>query len=480
MKKNVLIVTVGTRDVQIDEAIAKQLPAEIEVNTNFGPPYSFINPRYAGEYLLTHNEYDEYLQFPIISPVIEYLAQKDKKPDYLLLVVTNQTLADERYRKNDTVHYGFIIEKKLSEIYPEIEFDNYELGFNEDVANLDALYTHFGKQRNDLLLVPPDQVSNVYLLPQGGIDQINMALTLKLTEHFRDKVSMLQITEEGAIHERNFTRHFLKNLDSQKFQFLVSNYYYDSIHLLLSESIYKADGDNDMKLLRPLVAFCHHKVNLNMQMAATALNEIRNKYPEEAALLFKNDYIPGNNKLEPYVDLYLSCKMAYGQQNYKVFMQGTYALFENILRYIILSTDELEDLIIANKKSTEHKLNYKHTFYNELQVYCEVTSQKMNEVLRYRDYQIILDYYLKSGHSLNEHFLRIYKLRDFFNGTAKNWRNETLHGMRPINKSILDQIFNSNGKTYTVNQLFDLLDPVFEVQGFGIYEKINAKIISLL
>ena len=94
----------------------------------------------------------------------------------------------------------------------------------KDVTNIDLLYEYFAKELKDLFLLPFEEIRQIFLLPQGGIDQINTALTLKIIEHFKGKVTQLQNAENSEVIALDFPRRFIQNLNKHKVLELVKNY----------------------------------------------------------------------------------------------------------------------------------------------------------------------------------------------------------------------------------------------------------------
>ncbi len=478
--KNILIATVGTRDVQLMltqedyEAMKIFAPSRFEN----GRPTTFRFARQAGEWLLEHAEYHDRMIIPIIMPVIDKLTSEGNQPDYVLLVYTNQYESTPEFADMDTVHYADLIEQAINNAYPKIKTDVYEVGYGTDVVNMDELYRHFGSRHRDLLLLAPDEVKELYLLPQGGIDQINTALMLRLIEYYRSRVKLLQVKEDGTIQQRNFVKQFLVNLDKQKLKYLVSNFYYDSVFQLLNQKEYDETELGSLDLIKHLNNFCYYKVNLNLPRAVSSFDFIEKKYPDVAARLFEPGYVPRKNPFEPYTDLYISCKMAYHQHNYSLFMQRFYSLLENVWRYMIISTRELADLI--KETNFGFILNKSHIWYVKIKNIINDSAEKP-KLLNYKDYEQILDYYLKTEHKLQPRFVKLYKNRDFFMNNAKKWRNKSVHSMKAINENELNDIFRADGQNkMSVTDIFNLLDEVFEVKEFGMYGKFNIQIISLL
>jgi hypothetical protein len=266
--KNILIITIGTRDVQLTEAALSQAentgllqrnpnptlrnvvdlawsdsenPVQIRTNPGFDQYYLPNVPRKDGETFLTDSRWMALLAFPLIEAPLEWLQQEVKVIDQVLTVYTDQTGKEvaEHHLNNDTLHFNTLVHKFLQKhpVTHNAYFDEYCI--SDEVTNIDYQYNHFEQEKQNFLSVNPSEVSHVFLLAQGGIDQINMALTLRLIEHFPGKVRYLHKAEEARTLERDFPTLFIKNLIWGKAKIPLERYEFGTIETLVDNPIIK-------------------------------------------------------------------------------------------------------------------------------------------------------------------------------------------------------------------------------------------------
>lgn len=250
---NVFIITIGTRDVQffkgelfgngftfknglIEKDQIKVAAYENQIYPEF---ICMAWPRIAGEVILDYwNEFKHLIKLPLIEKTIREIS-KNVTVDRIILVSTNQQdlkLEDENQKKNynrDTTNFSEIIKKHLQTKFSIIginEIINYQI--KEKATNIDYQYNEF-KRACQPIVGDVNQVDNIFLLPQGGIDQINSALTLQLIQAYGDKVEIWQQAEAEQPAPLSFTHLFLKDLLKMKIEGLVEvGEYKTCLHLL--------------------------------------------------------------------------------------------------------------------------------------------------------------------------------------------------------------------------------------------------------
>ena len=268
MKENILIITIGTRDVQTTyELIQKAIEANIlqvesrwvdkntnkefisgiritdtnqvvnlRANTNeqFRDFYIFPSPRQDVITLaqLSANTLG-WLAFPLIANPLDWLQKKIESINYVLTVFTDQNKEDAGYHwKDDTLYFNKLIQNFLRSHTVTADAFYEEYPIKAEPVNIDYQYDHFEQAKGGLLNRTTDDIENIYLLAQGGIDQINTALTLKLIEHFPGKVRYLQQPEDQSVEERKFPRKFLNNLNKAKSIELLNRFDFHAIQRL--------------------------------------------------------------------------------------------------------------------------------------------------------------------------------------------------------------------------------------------------------
>ncbi|GAA4410245.1 hypothetical protein GCM10023187_34610 [Nibrella viscosa] len=267
--KNILIITIGTRDVQTTEAAIRQAITEgkiqiesiysdkekgkdfitkirlietdavIDVRSNinelFPEYYIFPSPRNAGlELAKLSEENKKWLVYPLIDAPLKWLKKELVKVDYVLTVFTNQNKAVAGFHwKDDTLYFNDLIKTYLLQHPTTTNSDIKDYPIEREPINIDFQYEHFERQKGGLLNTPVEEVRHIFLLAQGGIDQINTALTLKLIEHFPGKVRYLQQPEDQEVAERKFPRKFIRNLNKAKAEELLKRYDFHAVQVLI-------------------------------------------------------------------------------------------------------------------------------------------------------------------------------------------------------------------------------------------------------
>ena len=321
--KNYLVITLGTREIQIPvnkieeynfeviEEKGEKFPkyfvqktndssVKIEVRkpSNEFPDFYTISPRTTGKIIDdNYNLFRSIIDFPIVRPAIEYLKQKDVNLDVIMLVYTDQEEAFKsekvkfQNKENDSVYYADIISKLIKE---DVFFANTEIDLfsvSQNVTDIGFQYDYFKKINENLLY--PEKVKQVFLYPQGGIDQINQALTLRLIETFGNKVKQLQNAEGVEFRELDFPSKFLESLAKQQVLALITQADYKAA--LSIRNFMVTYGVCPKQKPDKLLLLAYYRYNLLIDEAkklATTLNTTNFKYS------FYNEMIKGISFLD--------------------------------------------------------------------------------------------------------------------------------------------------------------------------------------
>lgn len=328
--KNYLVITLGTRDVQLrkdliesseDWIFSKEINVKdnretyfvqkgsIKLQTNAPnsdfPNYLTVSPRLAGKEILDkYNDFKEIIDLPLIIPTIKKLTADSKKIDVVLTVYTNQEFEKDIIKKhfynNDTLFFNDIVVKYLKEqgLLTQSDFDEY--GILEQVANIDYQYQHFAEAQKESLFGKNITPGEIFLLAQGGIDQINHAITLQLIQAFKHNVRLFQQPESSEPIELNFAHQFLTDLNKQKIQEHLDKYNFGLITddlTLNTEIVLKAK-------------YANSRLNLGY-------NELSGQFTEE----------------DKCKDLYLASKIVLQKQNNPLeFLWRLFTINENLFK----------------------------------------------------------------------------------------------------------------------------------------------------
>ena len=210
--KNILIITIGTRDVQLTETALSQAentglfqrtpspalrnivdiawsdsknPVQIKTNPGFDQYYLLNVPRKDGETLLTDRRWMALLTFPLIEAPLEWLQKEVKVIDQVLTVYTDQTGKEvsEHHLNSDTLHFNTLVHNFLQEhpLTRNAYFDEYCI--SDKVTDIDYQYDHFEHEKQNFLLFFLNQKNRIeylksyHLLRQFEIDSYQIRET---------------------------------------------------------------------------------------------------------------------------------------------------------------------------------------------------------------------------------------------------------------------------------------------------------------
>jgi hypothetical protein len=255
--KVVLIVTLGTRELQFKN-VEKHLKrvqigghkertylavdgitVDVKPNYEFGT-YCLTNPREGGRTLNEHFDlYHQFLSYPIIKPILQYVLNEKGKIDFIIFVITNQQDAKDSFKKYDTLYFPDVLEKLIAEDYDSqpwfanLEFDEYTIF--EKATDVDYLYDHFLTELKGKVFFDDDEGDiNLYFASQGGIDQINQALQLRLIERYPD-ISIVENNASTGVKRLQFPQRFILNSKRQTLKRFVEEFHFSSAWASLEE-----------------------------------------------------------------------------------------------------------------------------------------------------------------------------------------------------------------------------------------------------
>ncbi len=211
------------KQIEITFNNGNNIKVNIKKNRSFHDFFLLNSPRNDGKTIIENFDiFKNLIIFPLIYPIFE--SRNISENDKIILVYTDQH--EEGFNNNDTLYYSEIFKKFLC-YKKNIQNPNIFIDFpiNEQVVNIDYQYRNFESAIISKKLIPDDNFSNIILLAQGGIDQINYALTLQLIKHYGTKVKILQIKESNNDRKENelkFAYIFTRDLLFDKIEHLVS------------------------------------------------------------------------------------------------------------------------------------------------------------------------------------------------------------------------------------------------------------------
>lgn len=236
--KKAAFITLGTRDVQLDRhkleasgGLLQRHNGKLFVNINnlsievreAGPRQdqpaqegrlAIVAPREGGRLILEHwDTLREALCLPLTENFLKKM--KEERGHWTILFVYTDQSEDSPHHFNDTLYF-----KELAKLYVQEKFSNVknfsEIAIRENPADIDFQYDSFYKKfKENTFKEIIKESEELWLLPQGGLDQVNQALTLQLILHARNKLRLFQQPENQDLKEIRFAETFLSSINRQ-------------------------------------------------------------------------------------------------------------------------------------------------------------------------------------------------------------------------------------------------------------------------
>lgn len=486
-KSNILVITIGTREVQIHK---DQFPNDIfEIDENYKwiqpkqepenkiavysnqdfPKYlSFSEPRKVGEAFDNHEAWQEYICFPIIQPLLDYLNDKQVILHYVLLVDTDQEETFKQ-RAKDTLFFSHLVQnqilKSFSRQKTSIQFET--ITVKKDVTNIDKLYPLMESKGRHLFQLKYEDIDQVYLFPQGGIDQINQSLMLKLIQHYRNKVIQFQNAENNQVIPLKFPAWFIRDLNREKLRKHIYDFSFSLVDISLTD---------DQRTLE-ISEFASRKLELDFSASYITKNILK-------------EWIEINNEENKIKNLYIAAKINYYRKEYSAYLWKLFTLSENFFKiYVAKYFDVNLDLLYDKKcKPGEENAPWVNILKSEEGLYEKLTiKSKSNDKsvdlnnpnrLVFKKILSFLNTKDKLPMSKEEYdlqsvvFNRMDKLSDL--------RNDIAHYLRPLKE---DDLLIDLGKGYFIPDLNNDIDKIFklkDIKDFGIYSNIKDYLLEFV
>lgn len=473
-----LIVTLGARDLQLqndfefDERLAKVEKPENYPDKEHKGMVALKNPRDAGTLINIHYDaFEPHISFPIVKPAIDYVLEGHRKIDNLVIVVTDQR--DANFRNKDTAFFGRVLKKFVERHYTSLISRTTEVVFRENLLDYDFNYktseAHVQKVFAD------SKAWKVFLLPQGGIDAINIAILLRCMERFKYFSQLAKPEGYEGIIKQVFPDSFRNMLNRQRLLHSVENYNYAAID----------EGLTDNPYVLMLAKYAYFRLGLDYDKAWEISSNFVPETNDLAARLFSEELrkaVARKNGLHDILalqsDLFVFVKMRWQQGYYADFLMRLFALSENILIPVI--ENYFKTIIVFNERDNHRLWRDFLDAQPDLKQFMQL--ERINNVPVFSDYPnrhafIIINRYLlqnkliSADKSLGEKSL-----------TAMNvlaiLRNRIAHGLMGVSEDLIIDELNKGG--HNLSNLFDNLNKYFGFTGdgdFGIYNRINQQII---
>jgi hypothetical protein len=469
--KTALIVTLGNRDIQLDARIPANEFLNINPNDknsacykgkdeNFGEVLFLKSAREHGKIIFENYEFFKpYLKYPIVKPAIEYIKKfTDLESPDLVIVYTDQP-ETEKNRKGDTLFYAEIIAKLVQDHFPNFFANIYYVKVSHAVTEYDTMYDFFTEEFKKTPLRNYDRNSRIFLLPQGGIDQINTALMLKCFEYFPQLVQLSK-PEGKEIVPLKFNQRFYTAINKNKILYAINHFYY---HLVNQEMT-----TNPLILL--YARYAKARLELDFEELKKIWNELLREDREGWTII--NLTLPcENDEFSKQREYYLALKVSLYQKNYSDFVIRLVSLYQNMLKKFIA---DKYNIPIPHTKDEAQEAWKKLLDQNpEVLEYLKNEKTNKGEPINYKEPSVFIleKVYNHFASGEEKRLIPLFK----FMQKAVDVRNETAHQLKPVLQTDIEKLFD--GKQ---NEIMNRFDSYFNVNGFDIYDKLNQKIRSLL
>lgn len=486
----VAVITIGNSDVQIripqgssfqiqrledcHILIAKKIP-EIKLrlvkNRFYQDYYLLKNAREDGEKILQYwDEYRPVLQFPIVERFFSYLDEQNLSLSAIWWVFTNQE--DSQYKQADTLVFRRILGRYAENRWNGIVQNDYEI--NERLIDIDYQYMKFSEKARRLI-EQRDQIEEILLLPQGGIDQINQSLTLQLLRHFRHRTRLFQVAEGQKAQELSFPHLFLNDLVVENICAYARNYDFDKI-LQFKDFISIKKNSNYVNLC----ISAHYRLILNHENISADIDSEFAQYYERLS-----DFEKRWQKIK---DLTYSIKISLHQERFNEAFVKLYSLYEVLFKTIVEEKylddfGEYCDIGAFYNRSlvnvNEHNSNWvqwlRKSFGNEFLDELVKKGTHLNNPNAMTCF-FIVRYCVKNGlGSYRKYDYSNVKLFNVLLNDFQSHRNRVVHNLGTISRDTYYEILNK--REITQEGFYELLDYFTGTNGMGDFEEIKERII---
>ncbi|PAC26460.1 hypothetical protein [Flectobacillus sp. BAB-3569] len=440
--ENYLVLTVGTRDIQVNDKDLQKSLNEDEILALKNPYNSQFMARPLGE-LIERNfsKFQNIIHTPIIAPLIQYLVDYNIVINKVFIISTDQPHdVESKYRNNDSVFFGKIIARILRNKLPQgVHISMNEVLITENVTFLDEMYRFFSE--SDLIKEIEqnnNSINSVFLLNQGGIDAINTGLMLNIIKASNIKLRHFTVDERTKFSfELDFAKSILAESEHQKASALLRHYDYAAIKYLSVKNEAKA-----------IAKYAECRLHFNFSEAKRLLNELstqHRKFSMENITqlnLLTSDNV--NKDLYLIRELYINARIKFDQESYVDFLLRFFRIHEFMVQYELSKyldfeikyntwVKDIHELMGKNTKLKNHLMTSKHD------------KKPLNfEVLNIPTSLSILEFYK------HPEFLFLKSLRGL-----SELRNKSIgaHDFEPVSRNLIESALLNRG--YSINTFFE-------------------------
>lgn len=480
---NSILITLGNSEIQFNEnhlgefSIIEKEPNEltngiqsIQVRKNIRIGQEFwwvpISSRIEGQIILDNYQvFRPIMKFPLVEPLIEFI--RDKKINKVVWIVTNQK--NLIHSKGDTIYYAEILQNYFTEsLNLDWGIEYCSIVIEENVHDIDWQYKNIGKSLDLIFSSEETENSEIYLFAQGGIDQINHALSLQLIQRYKERVKLMQKAEDSELTELIFPNLFLKDLNKQKIIKHLEDYDFDKAAELIL----------DNQEAKQLAEYCNLRLTLNHHLINQMdwSNEYYFDWDENDVTIQKN------TKLK---DLVYSFQIDFKQRKFNEGLTKLYTIYENIFKNIIDRILKVDTQVFfeSTKREFMDSNDSWHLFLkNNFGEDIIIRLRKKNKNLALNNPNSRTYFYLvrfivaerKNGTFLFDE-MDIIKIDQILND-LRDIRNQINHSLGSVSEyDILDVLVK---KKSTLEEFTSILNKFTSTNGLGIFESIKAKLLK--
>jgi len=478
---NVLIITLGNSEIQFDinklgdcqliesNICYENISIPVYKNTRVNQS-QFLIPRYSRDggldIIENFDKLEKILIFPIVEPLPKFILENEIFK--VIFIATDQD--DINHRKGDTIHYAKIIQKYFCEV-KNLKSIEYETIFiRKNLKEIDYQYETIGIEL-DKTIGSSKVEDKIYLFAQGGVDQINHALTLQLLYRYKQRVNIYQKAEDEELNKLEFPHLFLKDLNKQKLIKHIQDYDFGKASILF---------DNDKAAA--LAQYSNLRLNLNY-------NSLDDYEIDEN---YKINFQEG--KVQEYKcklqDLIYSYKIDLLQEQYNGALTKLFIILENIFNnFIQLHLKEkykykdilIKDYFIKSNRAPDSN-NEKWSKFIKEEFGEDIMKKLVKENVHLNNPNEKTSFYI-AKHIIGSNKLEILSTKDlklFYTTIDKfrDLRNEINHNMGSASLKQIEAVFDKNKTSSEIfESTIDKLADTVELSK-SIYGKIKDELLT--
>lgn len=462
--KSALIITLGTREISMSPENLKSFFTEEEIK-NFSTHNNFLIPRLFGQAVLDKKKDKKlfnHLEFPIIEAGMDFVKKNAGLPDEIFLVATDQEkeIVGERFWKNDSILYAEVLKILIANKYKKEGGYKFVVPkIKDNVAYLDTMYDFFNNAMKKKDWKGLDQLDNIFLLNQGGIDAINTALMLNCLNRFGKRTTLLSVSERiGSCAKLEFSEQYLHEKEILRATAAIKKYRYAFIKNL--------DVSDDV---RTLSAYAEHRLNFDFDEAEKSLLELsKNQRSYRDSLILELNKLR-QNEGELLKELYTNASIKFEQEAYVDFLLRVFRIIEGVVNLKVMNHLDFEfdhvrwDRDINSFLSKSENSGLK-THLDNIKIggrTLDISKPSIPVLLG------ILAFYEPQKHAKIEKIRSLSQLRNNSIGA---------HNFKPVSKKLIEKSLQKQG--LTIEDMFSILDEV--VGKTEPFKALNEKLFQLL